>query len=199
MTKFVPGTYPDFDTDSDGRAVAFRDRGGQHHGLVTYHTSPGGGNRIPQLVAGSDVLDPRALPLAGNTSLGTLMYSFDSLTGFSAAAGGHTLELVDVDVPEIGKVGKSIKFTVDAGILKSLVMPAVPAIYAGNQTLVLVFENLTPNADVSATWTIGDAAFTNRFVKSETLNRYGLQALAFGNDGTINDWTVDAGAPSWSV
>lgn len=43
MTQFVPGTYPDFDTDSDGRAVAFRDRGGQHHGLVTYQTSPGGG------------------------------------------------------------------------------------------------------------------------------------------------------------
>src|SRR5690606_15441534 len=93
--------------------------------LVTAVTNPGGGNRIPQLVAGSDVLDPRALPLAGNTSLGALMYSFDSLAGFSAAAGGHALELVDVDVPEIGKKGKSIKFTVDAGILKSLVMPAV--------------------------------------------------------------------------
>lgn len=46
MTKFVPGTHPDFDTDSDGRAVAFRDRGGQHHGLVTYQTSPGGGVRF---------------------------------------------------------------------------------------------------------------------------------------------------------
>lgn len=51
MTEFVPGTHPDFDTDSDGRAVAFRDRGGQHHGLVTYHTSPGGGVGITQIVS----------------------------------------------------------------------------------------------------------------------------------------------------
>jgi hypothetical protein len=43
MTQFVPNSYPDFDTDSSGMHVAFRDRGGSHHGLVTYQTSPGGG------------------------------------------------------------------------------------------------------------------------------------------------------------
>jgi hypothetical protein len=42
MTQFVPNSYPDFDTDSSGMHVAFRDRGGSHHGLVTYQTSPGG-------------------------------------------------------------------------------------------------------------------------------------------------------------
>ena len=46
MTQFVPNSYPDFDTDSSGMHVAFRDRGGSHHGLVTYQTSPGGGNRL---------------------------------------------------------------------------------------------------------------------------------------------------------
>ena len=190
----------DWLVDADGKPLGLIGPEGKvDQPVIAETSSPGGGNRIPQLVAGSDVLDPRALPLAGNTSLGTLMYSCDSLAGFSAAAGGHALELVDVDVPEIGKKGKSIKFEVDAGILKSLVMPAVPAIYAGNQTLVLVLENLTPNADVSATWTIGDAAFANRFIKSETLNRYGLQALSFGNSPTVNDWTVDAGSPSWSA
>ena len=35
MTKFVPHTEPDFDTTADGLSVAFRDRGGQHHALVT--------------------------------------------------------------------------------------------------------------------------------------------------------------------
>lgn len=45
MTQFVPNSYPDFDTDSSGMHVAFRDRGGSHHGLVTYQTGPGGGNR----------------------------------------------------------------------------------------------------------------------------------------------------------
>lgn len=45
MTQFVPNSYPDFDTDSSGMHVAFRDRGGSHHGLVTYQASPGGGNR----------------------------------------------------------------------------------------------------------------------------------------------------------
>ena len=43
MTQFVPNSYPDFDTDSSGMHVAFRDRGGSHHGLVTYQTGPGGG------------------------------------------------------------------------------------------------------------------------------------------------------------
>ena len=42
MTQFVPNSYPDFDTDSSGMHVAFRDRGGQHHGLVTYQAGPGG-------------------------------------------------------------------------------------------------------------------------------------------------------------
>ena len=46
MTQFVPNSYPDFDTDSSGMHVAFRDRGGSHHGLVTYQTGPGGGNRL---------------------------------------------------------------------------------------------------------------------------------------------------------
>ena len=40
MTKFVPHTEPDFDTTADGLSVAFRDRGGQHHALVTAQTNP---------------------------------------------------------------------------------------------------------------------------------------------------------------
>jgi len=152
------------------------------------------------LSAGSQAIDLRADALAVATSLGQLLYSFESLDGFSAAAGGHTLELVDAVVPEIGKSGKSIKFTVDAGVLKSLVMPSLAgSIYKGNQCLSLVLENLTPNADVATAWTIGNAAFTNRFVKSETLNRYGLQVLSFGNAATYSDWTTDAGAPSWDA
>ena len=51
MTEFVPGTHPDFDTDSYGRAVAFRDRGGQHHGLVTYQAGPGGGVGVAKIVS----------------------------------------------------------------------------------------------------------------------------------------------------
>ena len=54
MTEFVPGTHPDFDTDSDGRAVAFRDRGGQHHGLVTYQAGPGGGIEYPGIRGAGD-------------------------------------------------------------------------------------------------------------------------------------------------
>ena len=46
MTQFVPNSYPDFDTDAAGMRVAFRDAGGSHHGLVTYQTSQGGGNRL---------------------------------------------------------------------------------------------------------------------------------------------------------
>lgn len=49
MTEFVPGTHPDFDTDSDGRAVAFRDRGGQHHGLVTTAGGAGGITSVMQM------------------------------------------------------------------------------------------------------------------------------------------------------
>lgn len=51
MTQFVPNSYPDFDTDSSGMHVAFRDRGGSHHGLVTYQTSPGGGIGIARIVS----------------------------------------------------------------------------------------------------------------------------------------------------
>lgn len=51
MTQFVPNSYPDFDTDSSGMHVAFRDRGGSHHGLVTYQTGPGGGVGITQIVS----------------------------------------------------------------------------------------------------------------------------------------------------
>lgn len=40
MTKFVPHTEPDFDTTADGLSVAFRDRGGQHHALVTAQENP---------------------------------------------------------------------------------------------------------------------------------------------------------------
>ena len=40
MTKFVPHTEPDFDTTADGLSAAFRDRGGQHHALVTAQTNP---------------------------------------------------------------------------------------------------------------------------------------------------------------
>ena len=47
MTQFVPNSYPDFDTDAAGMRVAFRDRGGSHHGLVTYQTGPGGGSVVP--------------------------------------------------------------------------------------------------------------------------------------------------------
>ena len=46
MTQFVPNSYPDFDTDAAGMHVAFRDRGGSHHGLVTATTSPGGGIEV---------------------------------------------------------------------------------------------------------------------------------------------------------
>ena len=68
MTQFVPGTHPDFDTDSDGRAVAFRDRGGQHHGLVTYQTGPGGvvrkslGLAVGELGVGSVIYAQRQHP-----------------------------------------------------------------------------------------------------------------------------------------
>lgn len=69
MTKFVPGTYPDFDTDSDGRAVAFRDRGGQHHGLVTYQTGPGGGVEFPGIRGRGDMVGA-----AGNQRIGRSTY-----------------------------------------------------------------------------------------------------------------------------
>jgi len=51
MTQFVPNSYPDFDTDSSGMHVAFRDRGGSHHGLVTYQTGPGGEVEFSEEVA----------------------------------------------------------------------------------------------------------------------------------------------------
>ena len=45
MTKYVPHTEPDFDTTTDGMSVAVRDRGGQHHALVTAQFNPlTGGN-----------------------------------------------------------------------------------------------------------------------------------------------------------
>ena len=54
MTKFVPHTEPDFDTTADGLSVAFRDRGGQHHALVTAQTNPlTGGIKVSS--AGDDV------------------------------------------------------------------------------------------------------------------------------------------------
>ena len=51
MTKFVPHTEPDFDTTADGLSVAFRDRGGQHHALVTAQTNPiTGGTELSGLI-----------------------------------------------------------------------------------------------------------------------------------------------------
>ncbi len=67
MTQFVPNSYPDFDTDSSGMHVAFRDRGGSHHGLVTYQTGPGGG--IVTVIVTLTQAEYDALPVKDATTL----------------------------------------------------------------------------------------------------------------------------------
>jgi hypothetical protein len=90
MTQFVPNSYPDFDTDSSGMHVAFRDRGGSHHGLVTYQTSPGGGIVTLAGVSGAAPMNieigGRRIHLAGAPRSRQAFVWFDPTTGGSLNA-----------------------------------------------------------------------------------------------------------------
>ena len=160
MTQFVPNSYPDFDTDSSGMHAAFRDRGGSHHGLVTYQTSPGGG--IEKILAGTlDVTDQ-----IGGGSGRILVNSFGASPGASWEANRDAFNAAFAAAEAVGGatvVAAPGVYTAKGVVIGSHVvvdMPGVTIISPDGQApnLVATLITTTSGDAVGSTVTVADAS-----------------------------------------
>lgn len=132
-------------------------------------------------------------------SRGNKRLNFDTLTGASVSGGsGITMEIVAVNVPEIGKVGNSIKITVDAGLTRTFTAPAFTAGPIPNSTLSLIMENLTTETFAADLEYAVEAGFTNRYTNSSSITQYGIQEITKANVASLNEFAV-TGSPTFDA
>ena len=182
--------------NSSGQATGVQS-GGTTLGLPLY-TYDANGN----VIALANPANTGNIPLGGGyenvgqSSLGTRLSDFNTLTGFTINGTG-TMVLVNANIPSIGKNGNSIKVTIPAGTTATLTIPAWTAVQNPTSKFSLCFENLTLDLTGYATWYMGVGGYGNHYYNSPTFDRYGLQLFDTANDGTTNTWVVGAGAPTF--
>lgn len=206
MTRKAPG--PNIDTqmatydDGEFRGL-IGPRGNVVLGdVVRAETNPLTG-KIRKLSAGEDSFGIRNDLLfheSAMVSQGVTLFDCATLTGCTTSGAGTTLELVDANLPGIGKVGKSIRMTIPAGVSGSITFPAFSAINLKNQHVAFCVEQISSDLTRAGAVYLGtDVGLGNQYRCDPLMNHAGPMWFSIGVGASGTDVAATTGTPTWQT